>query len=173
MTDNRNTILAVILSGLVLIGWQYFFNLPQMEKQRAAEQAQSELAKPAPQADSAATPQAGAAPAPSANAPATNQPASTAPVVDRDTAIASAPRVKIDTPRADRQHLAEGRAHRRSVAGAVPRDRRSDFAGDRAVLALGHREPLLCGIRLGRGQRLGGRRFPTRTRCGSRKARAA
>ena len=49
MTDNRNTILAVILSGLVLIGWQYFFNLPQMEKQRAAQQAQSELVKPAPQ----------------------------------------------------------------------------------------------------------------------------
>ncbi|MEA2867076.1 MAG: YidC/Oxa1 family rane protein insertase, partial [Bradyrhizobium sp.] len=98
MTDNRNTILAVILSGHVLIGWQYFFNLPQMEKQRAAQQAQSELVKPAPQADNAAAPQTGAAPAPSANAPAT-QPASAAPVVDRDTAIASAPRIKIDTPR--------------------------------------------------------------------------
>ena len=36
MTDNRNTILAVILSGLVLIAWQYFYNMPQMEKQRAA-----------------------------------------------------------------------------------------------------------------------------------------
>ena len=35
MTDNRNTILAVILSGLVLIAWQYFYNVPQMEKQRA------------------------------------------------------------------------------------------------------------------------------------------
>ena len=62
MTDNRNTILAVILSGLVLIGWQYFFNLPQMEKQRAL-QAQSEAAKPAAQAGSpagsTATPQAG------------------------------------------------------------------------------------------------------------------
>jgi YidC/Oxa1 family membrane protein insertase len=96
MTDNRNTILAVILSGLVLIGWQYFFNLPQMEKRHAAEQAQSELAKPAPQNETA-TPQGGAAPAPSANAPAT-QPTSTA-VVDRDTAIASAARVKIETPR--------------------------------------------------------------------------
>ena len=40
MTDNRNTILAVILSGLVLLGWQYFFNIPQMEKQRAAQLAQ-------------------------------------------------------------------------------------------------------------------------------------
>src|SRR5260221_4660336 len=99
MNDNRNTILAVILSGLVLIGWQYFFNIPQMEKQRAAQQAQSEMVKPAPQATpGTTTPQAGAAPTPSANAPATNQPASAAPV-DRDTAIASAPRVKIDTPR--------------------------------------------------------------------------
>ena len=103
MSDNRNTILAVILSGLVLIGWQYFYNMPQMEKQRAAQQAQSELAKPAPQPGSttapATTPQTGTAPAPSANAPATNQPASAAPVVSRDSAIASTPRVKIDTPR--------------------------------------------------------------------------
>jgi len=103
MSDNRNTILAVILSGLVLIGWQYFYNAPQMEKQRAAQQAQSELAKPAPQPGTttapATTPQTGAAPAPSANAPATNQPASAAPVVGRDSAIASTPRVKIDTPR--------------------------------------------------------------------------
>ena len=56
MTDNRNTILAVILSGLVLIGWQYFYNIPQMEKQRAQSRPQSELAKPAPQAGSTADP---------------------------------------------------------------------------------------------------------------------
>src|ERR1700728_2002173 len=99
MTDNRNTILAVILSGLVLLGWQYFFNLPQLEKQRAAQQAQSEMTKPAPQADSANTPAAGAVPAPSANAPATNQPVAATPTVERDTAIAAAPRVKIETPR--------------------------------------------------------------------------
>jgi predicted negative regulator of RcsB-dependent stress response len=48
MTDSRNTILAVILSGLVLLGWQYFFNIPQMEKQRAAQQAQTTT--PAPNA---------------------------------------------------------------------------------------------------------------------------
>jgi YidC/Oxa1 family membrane protein insertase len=99
MTDNRNTILAVILSGLVLIGWQYFFNLPQLEKQRAAQQAQSEMTRPAPQAGSPDTPAAGAAQTPPANAPAANQPVSTAPAVDRDTAIASAPRIKVDTPR--------------------------------------------------------------------------
>src|SRR6202048_1429814 len=102
MTDNRNTILAVILSGLVLIAWQFFYNMPQMEKQRAAQQAQSELAKSAPQGGSTATPatpQTGATPSPSANAPTVNQPASAAPVVRRDTAIAAGPRIKIDPPR--------------------------------------------------------------------------
>jgi YidC/Oxa1 family membrane protein insertase len=102
MTDNRNTILAVILSGLVLIAWQYFYNMPAMEKQRAAQQAQSELVKPTPLQGTTTTPSSApptGAPAPSANAPAANQPASTAPVVSRDTAIAAAPRVKIDTPR--------------------------------------------------------------------------
>ena len=50
MTDNRNTILAVILSGLVLIAWQYFYNMPQMERQRAQQpRPQTELNKPAPQ----------------------------------------------------------------------------------------------------------------------------
>ena len=99
MLDNRNTILAVILSGVVLIAWQYFYNIPQMEKQRAAQQAQAELQKNAatqPADNSAATntpPQAGSAPAPTA-APA----AGGGPVVDRDTAIAATPRVKIETP---------------------------------------------------------------------------
>jgi YidC/Oxa1 family membrane protein insertase len=101
MTDNRNTILAVILSGLVLIAWQYFYNVPQMEKQRAAQQA-SELAKsatpPASTTTPSAAPQTGA-PAPAANAPAATQPASAAAVVSRDTAIASTPRVKIESPR--------------------------------------------------------------------------
>src|SRR5258708_37252987 len=102
MTDNRNTILAVILSGLVLIGWQYFFNIPQMEKQRAAERAQSQLVTPTPQPGTPAGtgPQTGAAPAPSGgSAPASSPAASTAPVVSRDAALAAGPRIKIDTPR--------------------------------------------------------------------------
>src|SRR5882757_6617066 len=98
MTDNRNTILAVILSGIVLIAWQYFYNVPQMEKQRAQSQMQTELAKPT-QSTPGATPQAGSAPSPAATTPATTQPGSAAPVVSRDAAIAASPRVKIDTPR--------------------------------------------------------------------------
>jgi YidC/Oxa1 family membrane protein insertase len=100
MTDNRNTILAVILSGLVLLGWQYFFNIPQMEKQRAAQQAQqSQTTKP--EAGNSAAPQAGT-PSPSANAPSnaptTAQPSSAAPV-SREAAIAASPRVQIESPR--------------------------------------------------------------------------
>src|SRR3984885_4122351 len=100
MTDNRNTILAVILSGLVLIAWQYFYNMPQMEKRRA-EQAQSELVKPAPQPGNAVPAQAGAAPTPSpdANPTATNQSSAAGPVVSREAAIAASPRIKIDTTR--------------------------------------------------------------------------
>jgi YidC/Oxa1 family membrane protein insertase len=100
MTDNRNTILAVILSGLVLIAWQYFYNVPQMEKQRAQQQTQAELQKSTPQPSATATPsttpQSGSAPQPS-TAPAATQQAQ--PVVSRETAIAGSPRVKIDTPR--------------------------------------------------------------------------
>ncbi len=101
MTDNRNTILAVILSGLVLLGWQYFFNIPQMEKQRAAQQAQqSQMTKP--EAGTSTAPQTGtpapSASAPSANAPASAQPTSAAPV-SREAAIAATPRVQIDSPR--------------------------------------------------------------------------
>src|SRR5512133_1736679 len=97
MTDNRNTILAVILSGLVLIAWQYFYNMPQMERQRAQTQTQAELAKPSPQTTPGpTTPQPGSAP--SATTPA-GQPGAAQPVVSRDAAIAASPRIKIETPR--------------------------------------------------------------------------
>src|SRR5580704_14382130 len=99
MTDNRNTILAVILSGLVLLGWQYFFNIPQMEKQRAAQLAQqAQTVTPTQQNDgNTAVPQ-GTTPSPSANAPGNVQAGSAAPI-SREAAIAASPRVKIDTPR--------------------------------------------------------------------------
>ncbi len=48
MSDQKNTILAVVLSALVLIAWQYFIGLPQMEKQRqeALQKQQQEQAQP-------------------------------------------------------------------------------------------------------------------------------
>src|SRR5258707_11917978 len=99
MTDNRNTILAVILSGFVLIAWQYFYNMPQMERQRAQTQAQTELNKPAPQTTPGSTAPGSTTPQPGAAATPAGQPGAAAPVVSRDTAIAASPRVKIETPR--------------------------------------------------------------------------
>jgi len=99
MPDNRNTILAVILSGFVLIAWQYFYNIPTMEKQRAAEQAQKQASQttPAPgssttptPAQQGGTPSAGAIPGGPAATPAVVQP--------RDTVLAASPRIKINTP---------------------------------------------------------------------------
>ena len=97
MTDNRNTILAVVLSGLVLIAWQYFYNVPQMEKQRAQSQTQAELAKPSPQAHARQRPRrnrvrrrrqraATSRPRPHPSSAATPR-------------LPPRPRVKIDTPR--------------------------------------------------------------------------
>src|ERR1700681_1181696 len=157
MPDNRNTILAVILSGLVLIGWQYFFNIPQMEKQRAAQQAQSEMVKPAPQAGSTTTPatapETSAAPsagAPAAKPPPARDPPGTPPRAIGWRASGKSPRLERARgqprhrhcrdpanqdrhPAPFRQHFAERRAARRSVAGAIPRHCRPAFARDRAV----------------------------------------
>lgn len=97
MTDNRNTIIAVILSGLVLLGWQYFFNIPQMEKQRAAQQAQQQTHQATPgqgsapaQPSSSATPSATPSTTPGAAPAATTQ--------SREAVLAAGPRIKIDTP---------------------------------------------------------------------------
>src|SRR5579871_1547845 len=47
MGEHKNTILAVVLSLLVVIGWQYFYGYPQMERERQQaalrQQEQSQL----------------------------------------------------------------------------------------------------------------------------------
>ncbi len=93
-TENRNMILAIVLSMAVLIAWQYFSGIPQMEQQRqqhaAQQQAQQQGADTSGQAGTAA-------PAPGTTAPA---PAATAPkALTRAEALARTPRAVIDTPR--------------------------------------------------------------------------
>ncbi len=82
----------------------------------------------------------------------------------REAVIASSPHVTIDTPRLARQHRSQRRPHRQSVAGAISRRGRSEFAADRAVLAVGRAGCLLRGIRLGAGGRHD--RGPARPRYG-------
>jgi len=42
MTDQKNTLLAIVLSAIVLIVWQYFFGLPHMQRQEAQKQTQTQ-----------------------------------------------------------------------------------------------------------------------------------
>ncbi|WP_020179490.1 membrane protein insertase YidC [Methylopila sp. M107] len=97
--DNRNTILAVALSILVLIGWQYFFAVPQRDAQRQQQAAQQQLnadskqaGAPTPGASGVGQPSAPGAPVPAAVAPQGKT---------RDQALQASPRVKIDNPRLD------------------------------------------------------------------------
>src|SRR5262245_21532254 len=110
MTDQKNTILAIVLSALVLIVWQYFVGMPQMEKQRQEalqkqQQQQQQATVPGQPPGTVPAPgQPGVTPAPGQPAvtPAPGQPAApTAPGVQlsREATIAAGPRLKIDTPR--------------------------------------------------------------------------
>ena len=49
MTDNKNTIIAIVLSAVVLIAWQFFVGLPQQkarQEQLQAQQQQKQAAQP-------------------------------------------------------------------------------------------------------------------------------
>src|SRR6478736_4258767 len=106
MTDQKNTILAIVLSALVLIGWQIYFGIPQMEKQKQIQQQQQqaqERAQPsgAPAQQPGATQQPGAPPqaVPGATPQAPGLPGSLpGQVLTREAALAASPRVQIDTP---------------------------------------------------------------------------
>ncbi len=99
MTDNRNMFIAIGLSLAILIGWQYFFALPQAEKQRQLAE-QHRLVQ---QAETAAQQAAATSTAPSVDGAAVpgSAPASQAAprVTSREQALTAAPRVAIDTPR--------------------------------------------------------------------------
>jgi YidC/Oxa1 family membrane protein insertase len=93
MTDNRNIILAIVLSMIVLFGWQFFVAGPQMERAQrqaeiAAEQAQSEAALATPTTT---------APASTAGTPGAVAADGTVTYADRAQAIAATQRVVIDT----------------------------------------------------------------------------
>ena len=89
MTDNRNTILAVILSGLVLIAWQYFYNAPQMERQRLQSQTQAELNKPPSQTVPGSTTPGSTTPQPGSTPSATTPRIVPSPVEQRHPQVAA------------------------------------------------------------------------------------
>ncbi len=102
MTDSKNTILAIVLSALVLIAWQFFFAMPQekaKQEKLQAEQAE-QLAK---KQQTPAQPSQPGQPAQIPAQPGLPQaPGQTAQLprgvaANRDAALAASPRVPIDT----------------------------------------------------------------------------
>ena len=93
MSEHKNTILAIVLSLLVVVGWQYFIGYPQMEKQRQEaqlrQQEQSQVQPGATQPKATAT-----APAPLGSAPSLPSAPSTQPATaSRESVIASTSRI--------------------------------------------------------------------------------
>ncbi|PLX37938.1 MAG: membrane protein insertase YidC [Hyphomicrobiales bacterium] len=107
MSDNRNFILAIVLSLVILIGWQYFVLGPKMESERKLAETQSGQtteqtaagtgAPAAPATPGAATSVPAPQGASGAAAPIAGQPAATA--MTREAALATSRRIAIDTPR--------------------------------------------------------------------------
>ncbi|MEJ0075027.1 MAG: membrane protein insertase YidC [Alphaproteobacteria bacterium] len=98
--NDKNTIIAIVLSALVLIGWQFFIGGPQMERaKQEAQLKQQQQQAPAP-GTPGQTPAPGTAPAApgqtAPQAPGTGAPA--AQVQTREAILAAGPRVQIDTP---------------------------------------------------------------------------
>jgi YidC/Oxa1 family membrane protein insertase len=110
MIEHKNTILAIVLSLIVVVGWQYFVGYPQMEKQRQEallkqqEQARSQPGANQPGTAQPATPPpqtgpVGAPPVPGGStAPSAVPSAAPSGAATREGVIASSPRVPITTP---------------------------------------------------------------------------
>jgi YidC/Oxa1 family membrane protein insertase len=97
MSDQKNTILAIVLSALVLIVWQVYFGMPQMEKQKQIQQQQAQERSQQPPV---VPQQPGTTQTPSA--PGTQTPtqpgAVPAQTMSREAVLAASPRVRIETP---------------------------------------------------------------------------
>ncbi len=96
MKNNRNYFVAIALSVLIVLAWQFFYMNPRIEAQRRAQEAQiaqqqaAEAANPA----AATTPAAGTA----VNGALPAGAATAGSVENREAAVAKTPRIAIDTP---------------------------------------------------------------------------
>ncbi len=97
--NNKNLYLAIALSVLVIVGWNYFYGWPQMQKARQAQsqiQGQSQAQTPGNPVPSAGITGAASPDAPAAGT-APNAAATPQMVRTREDALAQNPRVSIDT----------------------------------------------------------------------------
>ncbi len=100
MGDNRNFLIAILLSVLLFVGWQHFVVTPRMEAEKARQQAISE--QQGQPAGTAATPGAGeGARLPEVSTLAPSGATITPTVLGTDEALAQSPRVKIASEQLD------------------------------------------------------------------------
>ena len=150
--NQKNLLLAIVLSVAVLLAWQFFYAGPKL-KEEQERQARS-------QQEQTQTSQTGRRPprrrSDDRRAPLPASSGTAAAVLDSDTGGLPRGRAAGKPARADRdaQHAgldrAEGRPHRRRRARQISRDGGSRQPQRRAVLAFGRAASLLCRIRLGR-----------------------
>ena len=99
MNEQKNFLVAILLSMGVLLGWQFFITEPRLAAERAAQQAaleqaeQSDATTDASLSDSA--PQTDSAPQIEATR---DMQTGTQPVIRKDAAFAKTPRLQIETP---------------------------------------------------------------------------
>ncbi len=94
--DNKNLILAIALSVIVLIGWNYFVGAPQVEKQRQNQPATGQPGTAGQPVGPTASPREGQPGTPN---PSTVPGTATGVVTEsRGQALARSPRLRIDTP---------------------------------------------------------------------------
>jgi YidC/Oxa1 family membrane protein insertase len=90
MNEHKNTILAIILSLIVVVGWEYYFARPELQNQAQQQQ----QAQPQPNNPGGAQPAAPAGATPGAP----NLPSGQTPTQTRASVLADLPHVDIDTP---------------------------------------------------------------------------
>ena len=100
MNDQKNMLLAIVLSAIVLIGWQIFFGLPNMQQQQQQKQQQTQT----PPVTPPGTPAPNGQPAPTTTQPVPGQAAPVpgvppSQILTREAAVKASPRLTIETPR--------------------------------------------------------------------------
>ena len=152
--NQKNLLLAIVLSVGVLLVWQVFYAGPKLkddqERRQRIQQEQSQVKGQPGGPTTAPTTAPGTVAQPGTAVPSA---APLATAATRDAAIETEPARAHRDAEPARLDLACGRTHRRSGAGQVPRDGRSQIAQRRALLALGCAASLLRRVRLGGGRR--------------------
>ncbi|MFN3482405.1 MAG: membrane protein insertase YidC [Rhabdaerophilum calidifontis] len=104
--DNRNLLLAIALSVAVMVGWNYFYGVPQLQQQRqATQQTAANPAQPAapavpgaPVVPGAVAPAAPGIPGAPAQQPGIGGALPGGTFVSREVALQRSPRIRIETP---------------------------------------------------------------------------